>query len=267
LISDCVVLVEPRQHVIGEIQKLYEGSKPLNISAVKRKSPELIDIVYSQEKYWGWKQALEDAGVCYTKINVDVQNYVVCKKCNKTFSSLMSHLKLVHQMTKADYTEEFGDEMEVISEEMKAERLSRASKKSNAELPHWEPVYTKEYLLDRLHEYHKMGKTLHARAVQKYDYALLTGARKYLGGWHSALEAIGLDSTTIRKVDHVQWSEELIVKKLLARKEQGKGLNPKSLREDDENLYVAIRRLFDNNYDAALQAAGLNPKDIRLKYK
>ena len=66
-----------RQHVIGEIQRRYEERKPLNISAVKRKCPELMDIVYSQEEYWGWKQALADAGVCYTKINVDVQDYVV----------------------------------------------------------------------------------------------------------------------------------------------------------------------------------------------
>ena len=256
-----------RQHVIGEIQKLYEERKPLKISAVKRKSPELIEIVYSQDEYWGWKQALADAGVCYTKINVDVQGHVVCRKCNKSFSSLMSHLKLVHHISKVEYAEEFGEEIEIISEEMKAERLSRASKRSNAELAHWEPIYTKEYLLDRLHEYHKMGKVLHARAVQKYDYALLTGARKYLGGWHPALKASGLDPASIRKVDHIQWTEELIVEKLLMRKSEGKGLNPKSLREDDENLYVAIRRLFKNNYDSALRKAGLNPKKIRLKYR
>ena len=256
-----------RLNVIKEIQKMHRENKPLNISAVKRHNPELMKQVYSVDKYWGWKQALSDAGISYEEINVDVQDYVVCLKCGKPFSSLMSHLKQVHNMTKKDYVEEFGEDVEVISEEMKAERMSRASKKSNAELEHWEPLYTKEYLLDRLNEYRKMGKTLHARAVQKYDYALLTGARKYLGGWHPALNAIGLDSDSIRKVDHIQWSEQLIIEKLQERHAQNKVINPKSLRADDENLYVAIRRVFNNNYDAALIAAGFNPRDVRLKFK
>ena len=253
-----------RSYVIEQIQKLHKEDRALNISAVKRHSPELMEIAYSQNEYWGWKQAVEDAGISYNDIRVDLLDYVVCEICNEPFSSLMSHLNHKHGITKDEYARDYGSHVEVLSEELRANRMNRCSKKANSELPHWEPLYTKEYLLDRLWAYHKMGKTLHARAVQKYDYALLTGSRKYCGGWHPALEAVGLNSSNIRKIDHVHWSRELIIEKLRERKLEKKQLNPKHLRLDDENLYLAIRRVFDNNYDAALRAARINPDKIRL---
>ena len=253
-----------RSYVIEEIQKLHKERRALNISAVKRHSPKLLEIAYSQDEYWGWKQALADAGFSYSDIRTNLMDYVVCEKCNEPFSSLMSHLNHKHEITKVDYAEEFGDHVEVLSEELRANRMTRCSKKANSELPHWEPLYTKEYLLDRLWEYYKMGKTLHARAVQKFDYALLTGSRKYCGGWHPALESVGLDPKNIRKIDHIHWSRELIIEKLKERKQNKEQLNPKHLRLADENLYLAIRRVFDNNYDAALRAARINPDKIRL---
>jgi hypothetical protein len=253
-----------RSYLIEKIQQLHKERKALNINAVKRHSPELLKIAYSQKQYWGWKQALADAGFSYSDIRIYLEDYTTCKICKKTFRSLMAHLSRKHEVSKIDYAEEFGDDIEVICEELRSNRLLRAAKNTHSELPHWEPLYSKEYLLDRLWAYHKMGKSLHARAVQKYDYALLTGTRKYFGGWHPALKAIGLDPDKIRKIDHIHWSQALIIKKLKKYKKNNLPLNPKNLRLADENLYLAIRRFFDNDYDAALIAADILPNEVRL---
>ena len=148
-----------RKQTIRKIQQLHKGRKPLNIAAVKRHSPELIEVAYRQDPYWGWRCALEDAGVDYDTINVEVLDYVVCRICGAELGALGGlHLQHLHNMYPSEYQQEFP------GAEMRSEKLRCFHPGAKLILPHWEPFMTPEYALDRIWAFHRMGLPLN----QKY---------------------------------------------------------------------------------------------------
>jgi hypothetical protein len=72
---------EVRCALISEIKALHLRREPLNILAVKRRQPKLIQAVYRITPYLGWKQALAEAGLTYKDINVEYDDKVTCAIC------------------------------------------------------------------------------------------------------------------------------------------------------------------------------------------
>lgn len=72
---------QAKQRLIRQIQRLHVKREPLNVSPVKRNHPELIKAVYAMRPFWGWEQALKDAGICCGKINVELLDYCTCLIC------------------------------------------------------------------------------------------------------------------------------------------------------------------------------------------
>src|SRR5712692_7154500 len=99
--------IPSQRNIIRDIQRLDARRAPLNISAVKRSHPKLIERVYAVRPFWGWKRALEDAGLDYAKINVELRDYVDCKICGRDFGALQYHLISQHQTTPQDYRHEY----------------------------------------------------------------------------------------------------------------------------------------------------------------
>lgn len=71
-----MVLDTAKQSLIREIGCLYSRRKPLNIAAVKKYHPELIRQVFEIKPFWGWIQALRDAGIDYSQINTELDEFV-----------------------------------------------------------------------------------------------------------------------------------------------------------------------------------------------
>ncbi|HEY8670853.1 MAG TPA: hypothetical protein VIL63_08445 [Terriglobales bacterium] len=92
--SSSYPLSAEQRNIIRQIQRLDARRFPLNISAVKRSHPKLIEQVYKVRPFWGWKRALEDAGLSYSQINVELREYVDCKICGGDFGALGVHLSL-----------------------------------------------------------------------------------------------------------------------------------------------------------------------------
>jgi hypothetical protein len=257
---------EIKQATIAKIKRLHARKLPLNIAAVKRHHPELLDAVYSVRPFWGWKTALEDAGIGYEQIAMEILERVTCQICGKQLKALASHLTRRHCCSTEEYLQDYP-EAKLISEEISASRMVRYRSKPGKgmpSLPNWEPFWTPEYVYDRIHEYHLMDAPLHARGIQRYDYATLTAARAYCGGWDVALRKVGLNPKDVRR-NRVErhWSREMIREELNRLFTEGKPINSKAIYESDTGLFHAIRNLY-GTHDRALEAIGQTPNDIRL---
>jgi len=261
-----------KARIIARIKKLYKQRKPLNIAAVKRHSPELLDSVYARKKYWGWKQALEDSGISYDEINTEILSYVTCHICGKDLCILGYHLRCAHETTSEEYLEEFPSS-ELVSEELRSS-LTIHNPQTKRSLPHWEPIWSAEYVLDRLHAYYSQGYELNRLSCNKYELSLGTHAFKYFGGWNDALSKAGLDPEKIRKVNDKSAYRlpENTIAEIQRRHRENLPLNRISLNFDkqeklrDQSLVLAGIRHF-GSWAQALAAADIDPVSISKRYK
>lgn len=164
---------QAKQRIIRQIKRLYVKREPLNVSAVRRRHPKLIEVVYAIKPFWGWKQALEDAGIPNSNINVELQDYCTCLICGEEAAILTSHLAGSHQLTPQEYREEFP------SADIMAETIRAARVRAKAAISHLEPIWSWEYALDRTWEFYKRGWVLAARTFSaEKDHCLISSGNR-----------------------------------------------------------------------------------------
>ena len=248
-----------REQTIRKIEQLHKGRKPLNIAAVKRHSPELIEVAYRQDPYWGWRCALEDAGVDYDTINVEVLDYVVCRICGAELRALGGlHLQHLHNMYPSEYQQEFP------GAEMRSEKLRCFHPGTKLIMPHWEPFMTPEYALDRLWAFHRKGLPLNQQYCLNHEPVLVSAIMRYFKGWDGALTKLGLSPKDIRL--HTS-SEELTPDRITERLRElysaGQDLSRTAMRtrKDHANLCIYAAKVF-GSYQAALEAAGIDAAEL-----
>lgn len=110
-----------KKAILTAIRRRYIDRQPLNLAAVKREQPELVQAVYAATPYWGWKQALADAGLSYQSIRIEVRDTVSCQLCGKAFRSLIGHLR-IHEIDTEDYRDQFPD-AEMVSESVREAQI------------------------------------------------------------------------------------------------------------------------------------------------
>ena len=126
-------------------------------------------------------------------------------------------------------------------------------------------TWSKERILERIHELHSKGEDLSWRHVStQVDPQLAAAAtkRKHFGSWRNAITAAGLKYGDIRR--YREWDEKAVIERVKQLHAEGKDLNAKSMEEFDITLITAARRRFDS-WDKALTAAGLDYKKIVLR--
>ena len=134
-------LTKPHRDVVRKVCLLHRQGVPLNITAVKRDHPELIERVYSIKPFWGWRRALNTAGIDYAHIRVRLEEAVVCLLCGRWFRNLGSHLHAIHETTADEYRDEFPD-AEVMCEAMRADLRFYRYSEIKLRMPHWEPIWS-----------------------------------------------------------------------------------------------------------------------------
>jgi len=192
-----------RQSILRAIQQRFSNRQPLNITAVKRDDPKLVRQVYEQRPYWGWKAALADAGLTYDKIRIEIEQTVVCKLCGKRLASLIGHVTQLHLIDCREYLDEFPG-AELVSEQLRSNSMGGIKKPHPEWLKHWEPVYSWEYLLDRLKEYADLGFSINHDNLVVIDTSLPVTLKKYAGltDWDDCIRAIDLDPVDYRGLVH-----------------------------------------------------------------
>jgi hypothetical protein len=255
-----------QKRLIAQIQSLHNQSKPLNISYIRRHQPKLIKAVYTVRPYWGWRQALKDAGIDYRRIDVQLEDTVECRLCRKPFGKLAAHLHFIHGTSVADYLHDYPD-AETQSETVKAASTFRSVQTGSTAVrlfPHWEPFWSPEYVLDRIHEIHRRGLPVHEVAIHKKETSLAIHAVKYFGSWDATLRKVGLDPMKVRiNVPNDLWTPELVVKELRSLYEGGQNMQRKALEANGHRpLCHAGVRCF-GSHEKALQAASVNYDEFR----
>ena len=258
-----------KRQLIQRIRRLWRDGEPLNITAVKRRHPELIRTAYSLKPFLGWKGALDAAGVRYSKIKVELLHEVECRLCGEHLGALSYHLRCIHGCSVAEYRQDYPG-APVVDEHFRAERMrnSRTGRGGVRRLlfTHWEPLWTPEYVLDRIHELHRCGFDVNFKAIYYRD-TVAEQAPRHFGSWDAALEAIGLQPDRIR-LRHIWgfWTPKRILRGILARKKSGVPLSIARMREEPRNgvpLLSAAMLVF-GSWQRAIEAAGLDYSTIRL---
>jgi hypothetical protein len=245
--------------LIQKIRPLYVGGRPLNLSSVKRHHAKLVAEVYAVRPFWGWKQALKEAGIDYAKINVELEDKATCRICGEEAKILTTHLLKIHQISPEEYRKEYPG-AEIMSETLRAGRM-----RAKAPIPHWEPIWSWEYVLDRAWEFHLRGWPINCQAIQQREQPMFTFINHSGRQWDEVLHALGLDPVMVRKTGvAMHLSQPDIVRLLKKRERDGKLLAISAVSKDDMRLVNAACRRF-GSYSKALKAAGFNLDDVRLK--
>lgn len=125
--------------------------------------------------------------------------------------------------------------------------------------------WNRERIIARVRELKEAGADLSWRAVStQVDPPLAAAALRPngFGSWREAIAAAGLDIALLARYRH--WDEERVVSEIKALHQTGNALSSRSVQMRDQSLFCAACRRF-GSWDAALQHAGFNASDIRLR--
>jgi len=242
-----------RSQIIRKVKRLYDQGKPLNITAVKRNDPQLMEVVYSQKKYWGWRGVIEAAGLNYADLKVELSDTCVCLICGYEGQILTSHLAAKHAITPQEYRQE-SPGAEIMCETIRSQKMGH-----NRDWPHWEPLYSREYCLDRMYDHAQRNKDMNYESFCEVDRISALAVLRFVGSWDEALGLIGLNAKEVRKVAKARsLSCEEVIRQLQAREAAGNSLSETVLAKEDLRLTNAMRRRFGSR-TKALKAAGIDP--------
>lgn len=86
--------------------------------------------------------------------------------------------------------------------------------------------------------------------------------KRLFGGWDRALHAAGLHADEVSL--YRQWDKATVAYELRERHLAGDSLSSGDLQKDDASLHAAAIRYF-GEYDKALRAAKIDPRDVRKR--
>lgn len=246
--------------IVRWIREEHSRGMPLNVTAVRRRVPEVVEKVFLIRPFWGWRRAIEAAGLTYDDLAFELEAKVECRICGHRRASLIAHFWRQHEISGKEYQAEFPG-AEIVSEAVRA-RIRRPS--TGATLPHWEPVWSHEYLLDRVSRYGDLGVPLNLKSIDRTDPALVGMAMLRFGHWDDVLRAVGLDPDAVRLNQRaLKLTRTELLELLRRRAARGEPLNARWVEGEHHGIWHAARTLF-GNYRRALLAAGLDPEEIYL---
>ena len=76
-------LTEQQKRIVDRIRTLHRAGAPLNLSAVRRHHPKMLQQVMTLKHFRGWRKAVEAAGLSYDKIHTELLDHCVCALCGE----------------------------------------------------------------------------------------------------------------------------------------------------------------------------------------
>lgn len=244
-----------------EIRRRFANGDPLNLSAVEVDGPWLLEGLFDAENFKGWRESIELAGIPIAEIRIEPRTGVTCKECGFEGDTLRSHLQHAHGMNFEEYREAHS-EAETSSEASRAERMAdRHGRPAKAIIPHWEPAWSRNYALDRIHQFFKMEIPLNYSYVAKNEPGFPAYVRRAFPSWDAGLAAAGIKVGNVRRArESVSFSADQVVASL-REKEQEKPsqLHIRAARSGGGKTVIAAAFRRFGSYEKALAAAGITP--------
>lgn len=123
-------------------------------------------------------------------------------------------------------------------------------------------VWSRTEVLEAIRERQGRGLPLNQAA----NAALSMVAKRVFGSWDAALHAAGIDPLAVRRLKPTMTRRE-VARALKERAAAGLPVNARKLQEEGEyRLYKSAVIAFDT-FDAALRAAGFDPKRVRPRFR
>ncbi|MEX1224541.1 MAG: MucR family transcriptional regulator [Pirellulales bacterium] len=245
-------LTQQQKKIIKQIRTLHAVEKqPLNISYVKLHHPKLLRQVMSLKHFRGWRNALEAAGLSYDVIRVELADHLHCAICGKKLKTLTAHLPSAHQMNTEEYAEQYPGEP-TTSDAMRAKTTWSLRKK-----PHWERIWSREYLIDYMIYKYERDEDLSPWTVYRKEPWVHANAKAYFGTYRAAIEAAGIDYREVRVIDLTEkWTEEKVIDRLRRLHLEEPLASTNDIRLRDSRLYDSCHRYFGGPV-LAIEAAGI----------
>jgi len=232
--------------------------QPLNLHAVARERPDLLELAFAGPTPRGWRRSLMDAGVDPYKIVHEYEKDVQCAVCGISLAVIGTHLQICHDMTGEEYRREFGADRETSSESFRA---SHFGGRPIAGIAHWEQLWSRHYVIDWILRLHDEGHDLNFQNLVNVGRPLTAGGLLHFGSWDAALRAAGLNPDLLRHdPPGRQWTRQLVIDSL---RDFAKLKKENRRRQMSISLDMAIRRYFPTRQAACL-AAGLKYEEITL---
>lgn len=125
-------------------------------------------------------------------------------------------------------------------------------------------TWTKALVISEIKRLHKSGEDINVCAVNENHSKLYYAAGNYFGSWKKAVKKAGIDYRSVAKrPDFINWSKELVIKKMKQRKSAGKPVNSRAVEHDDFLLWSAGSRLF-GGWRGVLRAISVDPSSVYL---
>jgi len=124
-------------------------------------------------------------------------------------------------------------------------------------LKYWHPEIVIQHILER-----SGAEPLNAYYYATHYPSVHAAAVRIWGTWKDAIEACGLDYSTIRK--YRVWSDERVVREIIELSKEHYPLASKFAQTIHKPLYMAAVRRF-GSWSKALRKAGIDNKRVRLR--
>jgi hypothetical protein len=247
-----MAMTQQQKKIVHRIRTLHAVDKqPLNLTHVRVHHPKLLKQVMSLKHFRGWRNALEAAGLSYKSIRTEIHDYCHCAICGKKLKSLHGHLRAIHKISKKQYVKRFPHEP-TTSDAMRLKATFSLRYR-----PHWEKVWSPEYVVDYLIYKYDRGEDLSPWTIYQKEPCVHANMKGYFGTYRAAIEAAGIDYGEVRVIEITeQWNEKKVLERIrkLHRK---KPLNSTSdIRQRDSRLYDSCHRYFGGPVPA-IEAAGI----------
>jgi superfamily II DNA or RNA helicase len=236
--------------VIAAIKERNRKSKKLNAGAVAKDHGSLA--VVAVRLFGSWDEALKASGIDPESVRRRVTEYSKAAVIRVIRDRKRRSLKLNHGSAPTGLINaakrNFGTwdrALRAAGIDPKAIRLKRK--------------WSKSVVVEALHERQKNGARLDLAACQKDCPALVAAAYNYCGNWGTALRAAGIDPNGLKA--SATWKQEILAF-IHARKKKALKLNSWAVEKIAPKVINRARRIF-GSWDQALQAAGLDPDEVR----
>ena len=247
---------------LAKIKVRHQAREALNLSAVAIEAPDLLEGLFDPEDFRGWYYTLIDAGLSYEEILITPSIVVECQVCGYKSESITTHVRNEHSYLAKEYLKDFPEHSELRCEEMRMEILGlRHGREAKLLMPHWEPAWSRLYVLDRLYVYQRRGIPLNYSNIADNEGGMAGYIRRQFGLWDAGLKAAGIDPKKIRLARQSKvYTKAAIIKllKKLNQKSPGKlELNYKNCRAN--RVYLNQSFVYFGSYEEALRVAEIDP--------
>lgn len=241
------------------IRQRADDGEPLNLHAVLKARPDLLEEAFTGPHPRGWRRSLLDAGVDPYQIEHQHEALAQCRICGEWLSVLGKHLSIGHGTSRDEYLDEYGADCELSSQMF---RVSKFRGGTDCGIAHWEKIWSRYYVLDWIMLLYERGHDVNYWAVAHSFKPLAYQGIFFFGSWDEALRLSGLNPETIRRHPlHRKWSKPMIAASLReladAKKSGARGDVP-------VDLAMAIKRYYGST-ESACKAAGLTSEDVLLR--